>query len=293
MNKIFQLIAFASVLLFFNSCEPAQEDAIELSAVPSNVSFSVAEKAGEVNTYILTNTTSGTFLHQWDLGNGTTVTGDEVEVYYPLKGDYEITLRAFNNGGFGESKGTVNVLEDDSAPCTPNSLAEFLTDCEERTWTLLQDAGAYWVGPDPDNTWWSSPAEAVTERFCAFDDEWTFMVTGEMIYDTQGDLWAEDYMGYDFECVTDDQLAENVAPWASGEHIFVGIEGGDVEQIQLIGLGAFMGLPKAANGAEVTEPVASITYDIVDRSEDADGKYMELEVNYNIGIWRFKFVSPN
>jgi len=289
---IFIAMPLALGMFFFFSCEPQIDDAIELSAPPTNISFTIEEKVDENNTYILTNTTTGAFLYQWDLGNGTVLSGDVVEAYYPLMGDYEVTLRAFNDGGFGEGKQTISVPEDDSAPCISGSLMEFMTDCDERVWKLLPDAGAYWVGPDDATTWWSNAADDVTTRFCAFDDEWIFRVDGEMEYDSKGDLWAEDYMGFNFECITDAQLAPNQASWGSGLHNFSAVEG-SVDQIILIGEGAYMGLPKVANGQEVTEPVSTITYDVIDRSQDASGKYIELEVNFGGGLWRFKYVSTN
>jgi len=291
-NSIIFIVSVIASTLFYSSCEPQLDDAIELGTPPTNISFTVEEKAGETNTYILTNTTSGAFLYQWDLGNGTTLSGEVVEAYYPQMGDYEITLRVFNDGGFGEAKQNVNVPEDDSAPCIPGSLVEFLTDCDQRTWKLLPEAGAYWVGPDDATTWWTNDESVVTERFCAFDDEWIFKSDGEMVYDTKGDVWAEDYMGFSFECVLDDQLGGDVAAWASGTHTFTTTQG-SVDQIVLIGLGAFMGLPKAANGAEVTTPQSMVTYDVLEMSQDADGKYMELEINYSAGLWRFQYYSPN
>lgn len=291
MKNILLIIVLINATILFNACEPKQEDAIELSEVPSNVTFSISEKQGEVNTYVLTNTTAGTFLHQWDLGNGDTATGAEVEVYYPFQGEYTVRLKAFNDGGFGEGTNTVSVAEDDAAPCAPGSLVEFFSSCEEQTWVLLPEAGAYWVGPvDNSMTWWSNGQSDVDARPCAFNDEWTFTVNGEVIYDTKGDLWAEDYMGFNFECVADDQLADNVAPWASNSYTYATVEG-DIEQLSLNGLGAFLGLPKATNNGEVTEPVNAITYDIIDKGENADGKYFEVEVNFGGGLWRFKYVT--
>ena len=297
MKKIFPYLYFVlpmTIGLLFTGCKPQEDDAIELSAPPSNVSFTIEEKPGAENTYILTNTTSGAFLYQWDLGNGTTASSEVVEVYYQFMGDYEVTLRAFNQGGFGEAKQTISVLEDGAPPCTAGSLIEFITDCDERTWILLQDGGAYWVGPDDATTWWTNSSADVTTRFCAFDDEWVFTASGEMTYDTKGDLWGETYMGFASDgCVTDQQLADvGLEAWGPGNHTFVVSEGAN-EQLQVIGLGAFLGFPKVANGAEVTQPQSQVTYDIIDRGEDVDGKFMELEVNFGPGLWRFKYVSPN
>jgi len=296
MKNIFPIISFVTIVLasiLFSACEPQQDDAIDLVPVPTNVSFTVTPSTTETNVFIFKNTTPETFLYQWDFGNGESAAGEEVQAYYPSKGDYNVTLRAFNEGGFGAGTQSVNVAEDDSQPCAPGSLVEFLTGCDAQGWILLQDAGAYWVGPDDATTWWSNPADDVTTRFCAFDDEWIFNTAGEMEYDSKGDLWAEDYMGFNFECVTDDQLTGGAAAWASGTHTYQALETGGVEQLKLVGLGAFMGLPKAVNGAELNspDPVSSITYDIIDRGEDANGKFMELEVNFGLGLWRFRYVS--
>lgn len=293
MKNIFPIISFVIVLLF-SACEPQQDEAINLPAVPTNVSFTVTPSTTETNVFIFKNTTPETFLYQWDFGNGETAAGEEVQAYFPQMGDYTVTLKAFNDGGFGIGTQSINVAEDDSQPCAPGSLIEFLTGCEDQGWILLQDEGAYWVGPNDGSgdTWWTSPGDAVTERYCAFDDVWTFNTAAEMIYDTKGDLWAEDYMGFDFECVTDDQLTGGAEAWRSGTHSYQVIEGVP-EQLKLVGLGAFMGLPKAVNGSELSspDPVSSITYDIIDRGEDANGKYMELEVSFGAGLWRFKYVT--
>ena len=293
MKNILPIISLVIVLLF-SACEPQQDDAITLPAVPTNVSFTVTEVTTETNVFTFKNTTPATFLYQWDFGNGETAVGEEVQAYFPLKGDYNVTLKAFNDGGFGAGVQTVSVAEDDDQPCAPGSLVEFLTGCDEQGWTLLQDAGAYWVGPaDASMTWWENALDDVTTRYCAFDDEWIFKTTGEMVYDTKGDLWAEDYMGHDFLCITDDELTGAAEAWNSGSFTYQAIEGGAVEQLKLVGLGAYMGLPKATNGVELTDasPASSITYDIIDRGEDTNGKYMELEVNMGAGIWRFKYVS--
>lgn len=277
--------------LMFISCEPEQDDALPLGTPPSSVSFDI-QPTGDMNTYRLTNTTSGTFIHQWNLGNGQTAEGEEIVITYQFMGTYDITLKAFNDGGFGETTKTITVEEDAPAPCNPGSLMEFVSNCDSKTWTLLPEEGAYWVGPADGSgtTWWMSDAAAVTDRPCAFNDEWIFSSDGVVVYDTKGDVWAEDYMGFNFECVTDGQLPADVAAWGAGTHGFVITEGA-VEQIQLIGTGAFIGLPKAANGAEVTSPQPGVTYDVIEKGTVGGQDYMILEVNYVAGIWRFHIVS--
>ena len=289
-NNNFLTIVLLSFTLLFAACEPEIDDALPLGTPPSSVSFNI-EPTGEINTYKLSNTTTGTFIHQWDLGNGATAVGDEVIVTYQFMGDYTITLKAFNDGGFGESSQNISIEEDAPVPCNAGSFMEFLSNCDSKTWRLLPDAGAYWVGPDAGTTWWTSDANAVSERPCAFNDEWIFSSDGVMVYDTKGDVWAEDYMGFNFECVADDQLPADVADWGGGTHGFAVMETDGVEQIQTIGQGAFIGLPKAANGAEVGFPQGGVTYDIVERGTNAGEDYMILEVNYTVGLWRFHLIS--
>ena len=93
LNKIFSLLFL--VLLF--GCEPQEDDKIELGTPPSSVTFDVTPGA-EINEYIFKNTTAGTFIHQWDFGNGVTAEGEEVAVTYLFKGTYTVTLNAFNEG---------------------------------------------------------------------------------------------------------------------------------------------------------------------------------------------------
>ena len=286
----FITILLLSLTLMFMSCEPEQDGATALGTPPASVSFEITP-TGDINTFKLTNTTPGTFIHQWTLGNGQTAEGNEVVITYQFQGEYMVTLKAFNDGGFNETSKIITVTEDAPTPCNAGSLMEFLSNCDSRAWKLKPGEGAYWVGPDPSTTWWMNPPEAVDERPCAFNDEWIFSADGVMVYDTKGDVWAEDYMGFNFECVADAQLPANVAAWGGGTHAFALSETGAVDQLQLIGLGAFIGLPKAANGAEVTAPQPGVTYDIIEKGTNAGQDYMILEVNYTVGLWRFHLVA--
>ncbi len=62
---------------------------------------------------------------------------------------------------------------------------------------------------------------------------------------------------------------------------------GTPRKIKINGLGAYIELPKAANGAEVTTPQTSVTYDVL-KWETRSGKdVIELQVNFGGGIWKF------
>ena len=287
MNKSNIILLFS--FMFLISCDPVVEDKQALGTAPGSVSFIITE-TGE-NTYDFTNTTEGTFIHQWQFGDGSTGVGNTVTHTYANAGTYDVELTAFNDGGFAKSSDQVLVLEDLGISCLTFPLLESLTDCSSKVWTLDDGEGALFVGPDPGETWWQLSEEESLTRPCALNDEWIFFEDGTMVYDTKGDLWAEDYMGFDFECVADSDLADAAAPWASGEHSFLMSEEEGALKLSLTGLGAFIGLPKVVNGAEVTSPVNGITYDIVEFTNNGTKDVMLLEINFGPGIWRFRLKS--
>lgn len=289
-NIFYALFIFS--LIGLTACEPDIDEKSTLPNAPSEATFDVIDLGD--NTYQLVNTTEGGFLFKWDLGNNLSETSEEVTVTYPKAGAYVITLTVFNAGGHAVGSKSIVVANDlvvEVEPCGPGTLAEYLSDCDEKTWRLNPEAGALLVGPPGlTETWWQSGDNEVSERFCAWDDTWTFFEDGTMVYDTKGDIWGEDYLGFDFSCVATADMPEDVAAWGDGEHEYIAIEA--TQQIQLNGLGAFMGIPKAANGQEVGFPVGSITYDVREKRTNADGKdVLVIEVDYTAGIWQFTFVA--
>jgi len=283
------LCFFFAMAVLFTACAPQQDDKIDIGLPPENVTFSI-EPSGTPNTYVLKNTTQGTFLYAWEYG-GNTSTGEMVEAYFATKGDYEIKLTVFTKGGSATGSQVLNVPQDAPFNCTLSPVLEFLTNCNQKTWKLNPAMGALFVGPaDGSQVWWQNSAGDVDVRPCAFNDEWTFTKDGAMIYDTKGDMWAEDYMGFSFMCIDETQLAPALAPWASGTHGFT-ILPGAVPQLMVSGLGAYIGLPKAANGAEVTVPQTSVTYDITKMQKAASGDLLEIQVNFGGGIWRFTLIA--
>jgi len=276
-------------LLLLVSCDPSVEDKQSLGTPPSVVSFDVDEQ-GE-NVFQFSNTTEGTFIHQWSFGDGSSASGSPIEHTYTKAGTYEVELTAFNDGGFAKTSSQVIVLEDLPISCETLPILEDLTNCDSKVWKLDDGEGALFVGPDPGESWWVSSEEESELRPCAWNDEWIFFEDGTMVYDTKGDLWAEDYMGFYFECVNDEDLAEIVAPWASGTHSYEMIEGENGFQLALRGLGAFIGLPKVINGAEVETPADNVTYDIISITNDGVKDIMLLEINIGAGIWRYRLKS--
>lgn len=292
MKNIYNiLLAFILVGMVFASCEPQLDDKIALGDLPTAASFEISELVAD-NTYLLRSTTPGAFINQWVLGDGTTANGEEVEVTYARAGAYDVQLTIATSGGSAVS-GIQTIVVDEDLPvnCETSPLLELLTNCDQRSWTLVNEEGALWVGPDAGTTWFQTSEDDITGRPCAWNDEWIFSIDGDMTYDTKGDIWAEDYMGFNFECIDENLLSEQIRPWGSGVHGFVVEDKTAVPTLTVVGLGAYIGLPKATNGAEVGFPVSSVTYDVTAFEQQADRYFLELQVNFGPGNWRFRLES--
>lgn len=302
MQKYMSKYLFISVLLLgLASCEPQQDGAVDIGLPPSEATFTI-EEADAPNTYTLRSTTTAPdiFLYHWDFEHwepdvDVIKNGQVVEMFYKEKGTYDVTFSVFNHGGKASSTQTIEVPEDAPIDCDSFEELKFITNCEEKVWRLIPEAGALFVGPGDGSgtTWFANTEDDVDIRTCQFDDEWTFAVGGTMEYDTKGDIWGEDYLGFDFECAATADLGSDVAAWGDGTHIFEVIAPSDdaPAQLKVSGLGAFIGLPKVTNGEEVTLPVSETIYDIIGMTNVGGQDILELEVNFGPGVWRFKLAS--
>jgi hypothetical protein len=175
-----------------------------------------------------------------------------------------------------------------------------LTDCSSKTWKLAFADSALWVGPtDGSATWWQIGVSGIQGRSCLWNDEWIFDINGSMEYKTNGDVWSEGYVDPNPEvCFNDADVPSATQAWLSGNHSFQVIEPvapGQRTQLKVLGNGAFMGLCKVINGGEVPggPPASSVTYDIRNIVQVGTKRYLELEINYGVGIWRFVFESED
>ncbi len=278
---------FFLMTLIVCACEPSIDEKIDLGDPPFAATFEITAGA-EPNTYILTNTTAGTFLHEWDLGDGNKASGESITAFYPRMGSYTVTLTAFNQAGFATATDIILVDEDVKPDCTSSPFFEFLTNCDSKSWGLFEGEGALWVGPpDESQTFWQNPEEEVNTRSCAWDDRWVFSEDGTMSYVTNGDIWAEDYMGFGFECIDETLLQPSQSTWGAGEHEFVILPNGDDNDLQVTGLGSFIGLPKVTNGAETNMPQESTTYSVFDFYNDGSKDLIVLKIDAGGVLWRF------
>ena len=156
------------------------------------------------------------------------------------------------------------------------------------TWKLADIAGALQVGPNQgDASWWSSSLADATTRACIFDDSINFDGLGGMTHYMDGSTWLETWQG-----VSSEQCGTPVTPHNGGNFTYTYFN----NQLTVNGLGAHLGLPKAFNGGELSNPnnaVNSITYEI-DFSSNYDTMIVDVQsAGGGSGWWRFIYNRTN
>ncbi len=156
-------------------------------------------------------------------------------------------------------------------------------------WKLSPEDGGVGVGPTlGDISWWSTTAAVATgDRACMFDDVFTFDDAGNFSYEMDGSTFLEGWQGGD----ADNACGTPTAPFdGSGTYTYTATE----TSITLNGVGAFIGLPKVTNTAEISDNAnapSSVTYMITDYSAGSSKK-LTLDIEAGTGVfWRFILVS--
>lgn len=280
---IFSVILLTGLI----ACEPAVDDKIDIGSTP-DASFEI-DQGDTPNDFTLRNTTSGGFITHWDLGPNGSAQGEIVDVTFPNKGDYEITMTTFNQGGSGSTTQTLTVTQDDMSEC--QGVIEMLTGCDEKVWKIAPEAAALHIGNDVD-TWWENTDDDVIARECHFNDEYIFRVGGEFEYDNKGDFWADtdgdgnitpSDLGLSSGCQPASAWPEKYKSWDSNIHAFTNTD----NTITVSGEGAWIGLYKIGTSSEVTSPQTSVTFLI----EEISDTRMVIYTDHGEGSWRITMIS--
>jgi len=154
----------------------------------------------------------------------------------------------------------------------------------EGMWQMQSAAGSMGVGPGQgDMSWWAIDDAGVAQRTCFFDDYYVFNGDGTFRNILQDETWLETWQG-----VAEDGCGTPVAPH-DGTVNATWAYNGDAETVTLNGTGAYLGIPKAVNGSELSSPndaPASVSYIV---SFQDDGELMILDIESGSGVWwRFK-----
>lgn len=238
-------------------------------------------KAGVVVKLKIENLDDGDIAYEMDANTSTT--NEWEELVYDFSGvddtqEYQKIVVFFDFGNTGDDS---DYYFDDiklSVEAPPGGIAG--------TWKIAPEAGCIGVGPDQgDISWWSLDEQGLVDRACYMDDEYVFGTDGSFLNVLQGETWVEAWQG-----VEEDGCGTPVAPHdGSNAATYDFNEAGGT--LTLNGVGAFLGIPKAYNGGELTDPndaPGSITY-IVELQDN--GNTMIIDIDVNGAWWRYKMVK--
>lgn len=159
----------------------------------------------------------------------------------------------------------------------------------EGMWQIAPIAGALGVGATQgDVSWWANSVDDITLRNCFFDDYYVFNSDGSFNNILQDETWVEEWQG-----VTEPGCGSPVAPH-DGTAVATWTYDEGAGTVTVDGTGAYLGIPKAVNGAELENPAdapASVTYLV---SFEDGGETMVLDIDVTGAWWRFKlaYIGP-
>ncbi len=298
MKRIMKLSWVLLLMLsvaFVSSCK---DDETEPEVIAS---FTFAVDASDFMKVAFTNESKEFKSLSWDFGDASALSTETNPVHtYSAVGEYTVKLTATSPGGATDVYSVKVTIAD------PNAELTKLVGETSKTWKLLRQTttGRFplEVGPAAHNQiWWAfGNGNELSGRPCMLNDEWTFSRAGlKMDFDAKGDYWAEGglFTPDNICALTADPMlgpgGEDLSAWGNGSHTFV-LTPGSEPTLQVVGLGAYLGLCKVATDSEVKVPQASVTYKVI-KLEDATVDTLVVETAYTTGdgqaaYWRFVLV---
>lgn len=188
-------------ILILSGCSP--DSVADLGLPASDATFSIAPVAGKVNTYLVQASAQNAFSYQWDRSDGAGFkNGKQTDtIYFPLKGNYTVRLRAFGRGGYDTASQVVAVPVDD---IVNNPNFKLLV---AKSWKLnpTDGANAIIVGTD------ANPAQyfgggALAD--CQKDDVYTFNNQLKLTYASGGSTFNGGNIAPNFNCGDDRSYAD-------------------------------------------------------------------------------------
>ena len=213
-----------------------------------------------------------------------------------------LTFVSLNNGNnvnvvYFEAYNTPNLacINADTIVSTSmsNSGKTFSENCSTASlagsWIIAPETGALKVGPTAgSDEWWylNKFGNDISARACYLDDKYVFNENGAFNNVLGSETYLETWQG-----VASDQCGAPVAPH-DGSTNAIYVYDQNAGTITLNGLGAYLGLPKVANGYLLPNgPVPnSITYDV---SFSENGNAMSLVINSGGAFWTYKMIKES
>lgn len=200
MKKIIYILFLAVSALMLGSCKPTELPIPDIGAAPTAANLQIAVTPGaDAFHFVIENMSAITGMATWDLGNGTTVSGDKTVAYYPVPGDYTVTLTLYTKGGHASTTKTITTTQTDWAYFSDpviTLLSGGIEAVNGRSWVMDSLApGHMGVGPDLANStsWWSAGPLAKSQKGL-YDDALNFKLNGfAATYDNKGVSYVKDF----------------------------------------------------------------------------------------------------
>ena len=285
--KNFKHVQLVLVALFASALVWSCKDKNEVEVLSG---FSYAVDQADFRKVTFTNTSSGYTSVSWDFGDGSATSTEENPVHvYQTIGTYTVTLTATG------SDNSTNVSSQEITISDPDAELTKLAGVDSKTWKLIRTVSpGVWpleVGPiSRDQVWWAMGRDndEIAKRPCIMNDEYTFTRSGQYIYNSNGDFWAEGGVFSPANLCQETNAAnlkgengEDLSAFGDGTHSFV-MTSTPTPKLEVKGLGAFIGLPKIGTDSEVKVPQTSVVYDIL-MLTDGVVDTLILEVSWKFG----------
>ncbi|MFN7325891.1 MAG: PKD domain-containing protein [Chitinophagales bacterium] len=285
--KNFKHVQLVLVALFASALVWSCKDKNEVEVLSG---FSYAVDQADFRKVTFTNTSSGYTSVSWDFGDGSATSTEENPVHvYQTIGTYTVTLTATG------SDNSTNVSSQEITISDPDAELTKLAGVDSKTWKLIRTVSpGVWpleVGPiSRDQVWWAMGRDndEIAKRPCIMNDEYTFTRSGQYIYNSNGDFWAEGGVFSPANLCQETNATnlkgengEDLSAFGDGTHSFV-MTSTPTPKLEVKGLGAFIGLPKIGTDSEVKVPQTSVVYDIL-KLTDGVVDTLILEVSWKFG----------
>ncbi|MFW5706360.1 MAG: PKD domain-containing protein [Bacteroidota bacterium] len=272
------------VVLSFNSCDK-EEDPVEDPI--ATFQYEISEE--NYLQVVFSNFSSNAETYLWAFGDGNTSTDENPVHTYAEPGVYEVTLTATNSADVSASYNASIEIQD------PFEALARLAGETSKTWKLYRVESSMGVGPNMETPrdWWALFNDGT--RPCVYYHEFTFHRDGTYEFNDNGSFWGEgglfpeDLEGTCFPAEAANMFnvdGDDVSAWLGGTHQFE--FDAAVNQVTLLGEGAWIGLPKTGTDGEVTVPQTSVTFNMsIEEREGYD--YMHVWYDYGDLVWSFSY----
>ncbi len=287
--KIGMIFLLSGVLM---SCGKDDDPPLPVSKDPV-ASFQFKIDATNFLKVAFTNFSTDVTSYSWDFGDKSPANTEKDPVYtYKAPGTYTVKLTV-TNAAIPGSPEKVTEKSETITLTDPQAALRAFFGADGKTWHLLADVSAglfpLQVGPqDRSAVWWAlGSGNKLCTRKCLFNDTWTLRPDGKYVYDNKGDFWAEegiwpvDMHEKCFDTTVPGNWTgkdgQDLSGWNSGTYDYAI----DPVNMKVTVTGGFIGIPKAGTDSQVTEPQASVTYDIKKFLPSAASDVVVLGTTYN------------